>query len=237
MKKYAVFDIDGTLIRWQLYHAVVNELGKKGIIPEEKAKQIKQSRMRWKRRESDNAFHEYEMTLIELFESSLKSISPEDLDKTINEVAEEYKSQVYVYTRNLVNELKGKGYFMIAISGSHEEIIKHVAENYGFDDWVGSRHERDDEGFTGEKFVASLNKKQILNMLINKHNLSSEDSYGVGDTANDAPILEMVENPIAFNPNKALYELAKGKGWKIVIERKNVCYELTKNNSGAYVLS
>src|SRR3546814_11785501 len=28
MKKFAVFDIDGTLIRWQLYHAVVETVAK-----------------------------------------------------------------------------------------------------------------------------------------------------------------------------------------------------------------
>jgi phosphoserine phosphatase len=36
----------------------------------------------------------------------------------------------------------------------------------------------------------------------------------------------MVETPICFNPNKKLYEYAKRSGWKIVVERKDVIYDL-----------
>ena len=35
MNKFAVFDIDGTLIRWQLYHAIADELAKSGHIDAE----------------------------------------------------------------------------------------------------------------------------------------------------------------------------------------------------------
>ena len=40
------------------------------------------------------------------------------------------------------------------------------------------------------------------------------------------PFLEMVENPICFNPNEKLYTEAKRQGWKVVVERKDVIYEL-----------
>lgn len=235
MKKFAVFDIDGTLIRWQLYHAVANELSKRGAIPKDMADQIKESRMRWKRRESDDSYNIYESTLIELFESSMLNISHKLVDEIIDEVAEEYKDQVYVYTRNLARDLKKRGYVMIVISGSHDEIVSHIAKNYGFDIWVGTKYERKNDSFSGNSFIASQNKKQILEKLIKDHGLTTKDSYGVGDTVNDAPILDMVENPIAFNPNKSLLDIATGKGWKIVIERKNVCYELTKESDGHYI--
>jgi phosphoserine phosphatase len=39
-------------------------------------------------------------------------------------------------------------------------------------------------------------------------------------------MLEAVENPIAFNPNQTLYNHAKKRGWEIVVERKDVIYEL-----------
>ena len=133
--------------------------------------------------------------------------------------------------------LKNKGYKLIAISGSSEDIVGRIATNYGFDLWVGSKYEKDISGFTGNNFVASSNKKEILSGIIKEHNLSMKGSYAVGDTANDASILEMVENPIAFNPNKALYDIARSKGWKIVIERKNVSYELTSTNDGTYTLN
>jgi phosphoserine phosphatase len=53
-----------------------------------------------------------------------------------------------------------------------------------------------------------------------------EGSVGVGDTEGDISLLEAVELPICFNPNMKLFERAKLKDWKVVIERKDVIYEL-----------
>jgi phosphoserine phosphatase len=48
----------------------------------------------------------------------------------------------------------------------------------------------------------------------------------VGDTEGDVAFLELVTEPIAFNPNKELYRHAKRMGWKVVVERKDVIYEI-----------
>ena len=53
-----------------------------------------------------------------------------------------------------------------------------------------------------------------------------EDSVGMGDTLSDVGFLEMVETPIAFNPNRGLFEVARQRGWPIVVERKDVIYNL-----------
>jgi phosphoserine phosphatase len=39
-------------------------------------------------------------------------------------------------------------------------------------------------------------------------------------------MLEIVETPIAFNPNRLLYRHAKKHEWKVVVERKDVIYEV-----------
>jgi len=59
-----------------------------------------------------------------------------------------------------------------------------------------------------------------------EHDLTLEGSYGVGDTESDAKFLEIVENPIAFNPNHNLKEIAEEKGWMIVVEKKDVVYNI-----------
>jgi phosphoserine phosphatase len=51
----------------------------------------------------------------------------------------------------------------------------------------------------------------------------------VGDTESDVSMLEIVEQPIAFNPNQNLKEIAEKKGWKIIVEKKDVIYDLSKN--------
>lgn len=236
MKKFAVFDIDGTLIRWQLFHVLVDRLAKQGALGKGTAAQFKEARMRWKRREDSEAFREYEILLVNAFEDALGSISPAELDSLIHEIITEYKDQTYRYTRELIKSLQKKDYMLIAISGSHQELVAEVAKYYGFNDYVGSHYERRGDSFTGKKMIASHHKKQLLNELIKKHNLDLKDSIAIGDSKSDADMLEMVKNPIAFNPDKNLFEIAKTHGWNIVIERKNMIYQLTKSGN-SYVLA
>lgn len=235
-RKFAVFDIDGTLIRWQLYHAIVNQLAKQGAIPPVANEKIHAARMTWKNRSGDKSFGEYEMTLVKSYWSSLKSITPAEHDKAIATVFEEYKDQVYTYTRDLIRELKTKDYLLFAISGSHQEIIDKLAYHYGFDAAIGQVHEVKNGHYSGEHTTPMLNKGRELDKLIKKFNVTKKGSLAIGDSVSDIELLEMAENPIAFNPNKDLYETARAKGWRVVIERKNVIYRLEVKN-GQYVLA
>lgn len=235
MNKFAVFDIDGTLIRWQLYHAVVDRLAKQNMLGAEAHRQLHEARMIWKRREHPNAFRDYEHSLISIYENALPSLSPKAFDDVVEDIAREYKEQVYTYTRDLARTLKKKEYLLIAISGSHEELIGHVAKQYNFDLWVGTRYERKNGRFTGKKFVASKDKETELKKLVSTHALSFKDSVGVGDSKSDASFLRLVKQPIAFNPDRELFSIAKDSGWKVVIERKNMVYKL-ESRSGNYIL-
>jgi len=235
-QKFAVFDIDGTLIRWQLYHAVVDRLARKQLLGTAAREQLHEARMVWKRREHPDAFRQYEKALIGIYESALPKLTPEEFDAQVEDVAAEYKEQIYMYTRDLAEDLKAKDYKLLAISGSHEELVGHIARQYGFDIWVGTRYERRGNRFTGKKFIASHDKRTILENLVKKEGLSYSESVGVGDSGSDAAFLEMVEQPIAFNPDQNLFQIARENGWKVVIERKNMMYTLEAND-GTYVLA
>lgn len=134
--------------------------------------------MVWKRREHPDAFRSYEKSLITTYEEALPNITTDTFDAVVEEVAAEYKAQVYTYTRQLAKDLKAKGYTLIAISGSHQELVGHVARLYNFDLWVGTEYKRSGNHFTGEKFVGSKDKKAVLHQLTKQHELSHKDSWG-----------------------------------------------------------
>lgn len=225
-KRFAVFDLDGTLVRWQLYHALVDRLAKKGYLGEGVYEHLQGARMQWKVRNDAEGFYKYEVELIDTFDKTVEGLDEKVFEDVVDEVFEQYKDQVYTYTRDLIRELKSRGYFLIAISGSHKELVEKMAQYYGFDDFVGTDYARSESKLQSEAFVASHHKEELLKEMIDKHGLSLNDSYAVGDTSSDAPMLAMVENGIAFNPDRKLYNLAQKNGWKIVVERKNVVYEL-----------
>jgi HAD superfamily hydrolase (TIGR01490 family) len=236
IKKFAAFDIDGTLIRWQLYHAIADALAKLGHIDSSAFDSIQEARMNWKTRTHAEAFKAYERELVELYDKALSSLSTKQFTEAIEAAFSEYKDQVYTYTRDLIKKLKSQDYILFAISGSQAEIVKMIADYYGFDDFSGSIYVQKNGKFTGEVILPFLHKDKVLKELIKKHGAGKSGSIAVGDSAGDIKMLETVENPIAFNPEQKLFEYARGEGWKIVVERKNMVYEL-ENRDGKYELA
>lgn len=235
MKPFAVFDIDGTLIRWQLYHAIADQLMKLGYINKKDFTAIKDARMIWKRREHSESFRDYEHKLVSLYGQALATLSYSHFCEAAGAVFNEYKDQAYTYTRDLIKRLKSEGYLLFAISGSQTEIVKKIASYYGFDDFVGAKFIRSGDSFTGEVESPFGKKHEVLKTMIKKHQAKMTGSIGVGDSAGDISMLEMVEKPITLNPEKELFDHAKKKGWKIVIERKNMVYELETKNGQYYL--
>lgn len=234
-KKFAVFDIDGTLIRWQLYHAIADAVVKLGFAAPGTYDSVKAARMAWKRREAGAHFKDYEAELIHVYEQVLKTLSVEQFEQALAVVFDEYKDQAYTYTRDLIAELKQKKYLIFAISGSQTEIVEMIATHYGFDDYIGTIYEKTGQGFSGHKTVGSHNKSAALNGLVKKHKATFNESVAVGDSASDASMLGLVEKPIAFNPDQDLYIIARKHGWRVVLERKNMIYEL-ESTYGKYQL-
>lgn len=230
-KPFAVFDIDGTLFRWQLFHELIFELVKLGALPLEIEHEIAQPLAKWQIRTHEDSFREYEKALITVFSRHLAGLSVEKFHTAIGRVMERSSDKVYRYTRGLLASLKKDGYMLFAVSGSFEEIVAPFSQKYGFDAWVGSRCEQKHGVFTGTSRWAYDKKGALLQQLVAEHGLDWEGSIGVGDTGGDIPMLQLVKQPIAFNPNQELFKHANDHGWRIVVERKNMIYQLEKQGN------
>ena len=113
-RKFAVFDLDGTLVRWQLYHSVFDHLANLKLIDAQQYESVKTARLRWKRRRID--FRAYEQVLIKAYETALQTLTPEQMTQAVEAAFEEHKEQVYTYTKDLIAYLKAKKYVLLAIS-------------------------------------------------------------------------------------------------------------------------
>jgi HAD superfamily hydrolase (TIGR01490 family) len=238
MKRFAVFDIDGTLFRWQLFHELVSELIASGHLPAEAKKDIDKKIADWRARSHTHAFTEYEHAVVNAFRPHIAGVKVEDIESAADKILSRSGKNVYVYTRSLIEELRKKGYMLIAISGSQHEIVSRFAALWQFDIALGQVNDSVDGTYTGtipDGKLVVMRKGELLQKIVDEHGLSWKDSVGVGDSLSDAGMLERVERPIAFNPNDSLFAAAKQHSWKVVIERKNMIYELEQKN-GTYVL-
>lgn len=236
-RKFAAFDIDGTIFRSGLYREVVYELLALEKAPAELSDAFSHHETSWKTRQSPEAFHDYEEAMADAFSEALPQIKCADFDEAVQSVFDRTGGHVYAYTRDMVARLKREGYTMIAISGSQEELVKLFADKYGFDIWIGQHYERDANNcFTGKIVKTHDGKDKLLRRIVDEHGLDFAGSIAVGDSRGDIGMLSIVERPIAFNPERALFDKAKQEGWQIVVERKNMIYEL-QSHGNTFVLA
>lgn len=226
-RKVAVFDIDGTVFRSSLLVELVEELIKRDVLPASVKKSYVRQEEEWRNRQA--GYEPYIKKVIQAFSKQVKGLPYGDVADIAGEIIEAKKDRVYRYTRDLIEELKNKGYFMLAISRSPKFIVDGFAYELGFHKSYGIFYETGASNrFTGEiedEFLI-MNKSAVLKRAIEREGLSLIGSVGVGDTESDISMLDLVETPIAFNPNRLLYRHAKQRGWKVVVERKDVIYEL-----------
>lgn len=224
-RKVAVFDIDGTIFRSSLLIELVEALILGNVFPSSVRKTYSQEYERWLDRKG--SYEKYINAVIRVFDKNIKGVKEKDLVSAVGKVVSFHKNRLYRYTRNLVKELKKKRYYLLAISHSPMYVVGRFGRELGFDKIYGRLLELDaKKRFTGRVLYADLifDKAKVLKRAVEKEHLTLKGSIGVGDTESDVPFLTIVEKPICFNPNLALYGVAKRNKWRIVVERKDVIY-------------
>lgn len=235
--RLAIFDLDGTLFRWQLYHELVFELKNRDVFSQKTAHELDEALIAWQAKRLK--WHDYELKVIRAIEPAIATLAPEFFEDAAQAVVKRSGHKIYSYTKHLLDGLKNDGYFCLAISGSQQEIAEAFAEQYGFDGCVGALYERNNGRFTGtiERFVPGRKHEIIREFLRDHPEITLDGSVAIGDSGGDTSMLEMVERAVAFNPSDDLLETAMARGWDIVIERKNVAYTMEKGTDGTYLLA
>ena len=223
----AVFDVDGTIFRSSLFIQLVERMVARGFFPARMKEEYEREHRKWLDREG--GYEEYIQAMISAFDRNIKGVHYGDFADVAREVVAEQSKRTYRYTRDLAKDLKQQGDFLLAVSHSPKTILDEFCTVVGFDKTYGMMFEIGPEDrFTGEiierHFI--LNKAAVVRHAVDKEGLTYEGSVGVGDTESDIAMLELVDRPICFNPNASLYRHAKLQGWEVVVERKDVIYEL-----------
>ncbi len=226
-QKVAFFDVDGTIFRSSLLIELVEKLVAEGVFPESARAEYRPAFESWLNREG--SYEDYIGAVIQSFLTHIKGVHYGEVADLGREVVAGHSKRVYRYTRDLLAELKAKDYYIIAISQSPKAILDKFCQNYGFDKVYGRMYEiGPTDRFTGEVIDEHLiqDKAKIVERVFERHDFDRSETYAVGDTEGDISMLELVDNPICFNPNQALLNHAQKEGWSVVVERKDVIYHI-----------
>lgn len=224
--KLAVFDIDGTIFRKNLAFELIDELAWMKVFKRKVRNELVRYYVKWL--DHKGMYEDYRKALVKLYEENIKGCRKENVLEASKLVIPFYKDRTYVFANNLIKKFKAENYAIIAVSGSPSEIVEEYNKYLKLDAVFGSVYEVDDMGvYTGRAvFEPTKDKSQVVRQYMVENQLTLEDSYAIGDTESDAKMLEIVEHPIAFNPNYNLKTIAEERGWRIVVEKKDVIYEI-----------
>ena len=106
----------------------------------------------------------------------------------------------------------------IVTAASHEmaEMLAHVL---AFDGGIGTRSEIEDGIYTGRPdgpFTYRSGKAEEISRVAAERGIDLSESYAYSDSESDLPMLELVGNPVAVNPDSALLAIARERGWRVM---------------------
>jgi HAD superfamily hydrolase (TIGR01490 family) len=119
-----------------------------------------------------------------------------------------------------VRHHKKEGHLLVLISGSVRYLLEPVVNDLGFDHLLCTDLEVDQNGLmTGKPaglVCVDRNKKKLTLNLARKLELDLAKSYAYGNHHSDLPLLEIVGNPYAVQPNPILERAARQRSWPIL---------------------
>jgi HAD superfamily hydrolase (TIGR01490 family) len=125
----------------------------------------------------------------------------------------------YVYQEALdlmaLHQALGRRVFIV--SSSPEEVVKPLAEHFGVTDVIATRARVEDGRYTGdlERYVYAEGKAEAILEAAKEQGIDLDASFAYSDSMTDLPMLEVVGNPVAVNPDRDLRREAEKRDWQI----------------------
>jgi HAD superfamily hydrolase (TIGR01490 family) len=124
---------------------------------------------------------------------------------------------VYAEAVALFDEHRAAGLDVVIVSSSGEEVVGPIGDMLGVDSVIATRMAVADGAYTGEIdfYAYGENKAVAIRELAAERGYDLAQSWAYSDSSTDRPMLEVVGNPVAVNPDKALRRHAAEQGWRL----------------------
>ncbi len=121
--------------------------------------------------------------------------------------------------RSLIEQHKQQGDTLLIITATNDFITAPIAEKLGITNLIATKAEFIEGRYTG-KVVDTPSYRQgkvtRLEKWLADNQQSLTDSYFYSDSHNDLPLLNLVDHPIAVDPDPQLHQFAEQANWKII---------------------
>jgi HAD superfamily hydrolase (TIGR01490 family) len=211
------FDVDGTLVTTNLVHPTLfyllnqptplHSLAKLGRALA-KAPWMAMAEMRDRRLFNELLFTSYGG----VSEDRLFALADETFDKVM-------KPKLYPGAKDLVQNCLDKGHDVVLVSGALDFLMDLLARHLGATGVIANRLEIKDRFATGKLLrpvVAGPEKARLVREHARAHGHDLDECFAYSDSYSDVPMLSVVGNPAAVNPDRRLSLLANAYHWPII---------------------
>lgn len=140
----------------------------------------------------------------------------EIIEETLAELIDPY---IYEEAAAVIDRHHGDGHDVVIVSSSGLEIVQPIGELLGADRVVATRMVVEDGRYTGdiEFYAYAEAKAEAIAQVAEEHGYDLATSYAYSDSITDLPMLEVVGQPHAVNPDRPLRRVAVARGWPILV--------------------
>jgi HAD superfamily hydrolase (TIGR01490 family) len=137
------------------------------------------------------------------------------VDETLHELIKPY---VYAEAAALIAEHQATGRDVVLVSASGEEFVRPIGAQLDVSDTIATRMKIVNGVYTGDIdfYAAGPGKVAAVKEMAAERGYDLAECYAYSDSISDAPLLEIVGNPTAVNPDRALRKLATERAWPIL---------------------
>jgi len=211
----AIFDLDETLIAADSDHEWGQFVVDKGLVDEKKHK-----------KKNDDFYEQYKAGQLDIDEylqfscSVLTQYSIEDLHRFRAEFVEQRIRPIILdKAQALVQRHREKGDTLLVITSTIEFVTRPIVDEFGIDTLIAPDPEIVSNRYTGRIVgVPSFAEGKVtrLEQWLAGRQDSLQGSSFYSDSHNDLPLLRLVDNPVAVDPDSTLKKEAEEKQWPVI---------------------
>jgi HAD superfamily hydrolase (TIGR01490 family) len=145
-------------------------------------------------------------------ERRLRRLVPEMLAGILPRIYPQMLEEVHAH------QDEGRPTFIVSAAG--DGIVSLLAVVLDMDGGIGTRYEVDEHGdFTGVLdggLTYGEGKVAPMRSFAEEHEIDLASSWAYSDSVSDLPMLELVGNAVAVNPDAELTRIARERGWRVM---------------------
>jgi HAD superfamily hydrolase (TIGR01490 family) len=217
MTEAAFFDLDKTIIAGSSTLAFGKPLYKAGFLPRKTLVRLGIAQMSYMLFGADeDDLERARNEMLDLVSGWHKAEIDAIVAQTLDEVIEPL---VFAEALFLIDEHRRSGREVYVVSASPEEFVTPIAKMVGIDNVIATKIRTDGLGRYVpelEQYVMGPGKTLAMKKVAERDGIDLDKSFAYTDSFTDMPMLEIVGNPVAVNPEKELREAATERGWSVL---------------------